>query len=195
MPGAPRDTAAGHNDTPARIRRRRPKPRAMRRRARSAAGERHAGQTTPPRAGPRRRRHQQPRRSTRRLRTSRPIGARGSLPRSRCVTPEHRWPHYRGHHYRPTDHRRAASLRNLLVSRPRYCPGPERKRRSNPAPLPGGSGLLSFCGPSYFETVCTTLETGRVLAFAPVSFISFASASSYSGNVASCVLALICTTL
>jgi hypothetical protein len=45
----------------------------------------------------------------------------------------------------------------------------------------------------YSETVCTTLLTGRALATG--SFMSLTSISSYSGKVASGVLAFICTTL
>jgi hypothetical protein len=47
--------------------------------------------------------------------------------------------------------------------------------------------------PSYSETVCTTLPTGRVLATG--TFISLTSASSYSGKVCSGALAFICTIL
>jgi hypothetical protein len=49
------------------------------------------------------------------------------------------------------------------------------------------------CATIYCETVCTTLETGRVLATG--TFRVLISASSYSGNVCSDVFALICTTL
>ena len=49
------------------------------------------------------------------------------------------------------------------------------------------------CRDCYRDTVCTTLETGRVLAVG--SFASLAKASSYSGSVCSFVFAVICTTL
>jgi len=45
----------------------------------------------------------------------------------------------------------------------------------------------------YWETVCTTLLTGRVLAAG--SFISFKTASSYSDKVCSGAFGFICTTL
>jgi hypothetical protein len=91
--------------------------------------------------------------------------------------------------------------RQTLMVRRRACAVSNHEARpvatSFETPLRGSQdeGLISSLRfySTYFETVCTTLEIGRV-ASTLGTFNSFASASSYSGSDCSVVLALICTT-
>ena len=200
------DTTATPAAIPAPRLRLRPKPRAMRRprprrRKRSRRPSRSMPRATPSHQQRRRAMTRVPRQSTRRLRQRprRIDSGRGKpiIAGARCVR--------RALGGRitasPTGTPDGSSPRCIVTEstgKPsRYCPVPAQARtakQSSTAPMVLDCFLFAK-DVDYFETVCTTLDTGRVLALAPGSFRSFASASSYSGSVASCVLALICTTL
>src|SRR6202012_1347448 len=74
---------------------------------------------------------------------------------------------------------------------------PPRPIRKTKRALQGRVFYWAYEAKTYCETVCTTLDTGRVettgifMSFA----MSFPKASSYSGSVENVVLAFICTTL